>query len=83
MAELVEGLGGQGSVLLWHRRHAMQLAMQLPDIQKDALLVTEALRDLIASWLPDDQPFADRPLIEARGEGVVLPFTAPERPLGS
>jgi hypothetical protein len=80
------------AVLLWHRRHAMQLAMQMPESQKDALLIAEALKDLVRGWLPDDAKqrsktaptddhlLDDRPLEDRalREEGAaVLAFVAP------
>jgi hypothetical protein len=35
----------------WHRRHALQLASQLPEGIEDALLVIEATRKLVEAFL--------------------------------
>jgi hypothetical protein len=35
----------------WHKRHALQLASQLPDNATDASLVMECLQDLMTRWL--------------------------------
>jgi hypothetical protein len=35
----------------WHKRHALQLASQLPDKVEDANLVIRALQDLVSTWL--------------------------------
>jgi hypothetical protein len=66
--------------LLWHRRHALQIAMQLPEAQRDALLVLDAARELVLRFLPDDQ--VDERLLplvclEGDDDGVVLAFVAP------
>ena len=60
---------------LWHRRHALQIAMQLPDCQRDALLVLEATRILVLGYLPDDQVVDDLPLALPEREAVVLAFS--------
>jgi hypothetical protein len=52
---------------LGHRRHAIQIAAQLPEAQADALLILEAARALVLSFLGEDHPEQDRP-----GGGVVL-----------
>jgi len=68
--------------LLWHRRHAMQVAMQLPDNLPDALLVLQAAHRLVLSYLGDDvvRPVDERddlPLVlPARELAVVIPFPA-------
>jgi hypothetical protein len=49
---------------LGHRRHAIQIVAQLPEDQADALLILEAARALVSSFLADDQAepsgFVDR-----------------------
>jgi len=40
----------------WHRRHALQLACQLPDGRDDALAVLECLGDLVTTFLQSDTP---------------------------
>jgi hypothetical protein len=47
-------------VLQWHRRHALTLASQLPDNQADALLVLEAMRELVQHYLADDAESSER-----------------------
>lgn len=37
----------------WHRRHAIQLAAQLPEDPKDALIVLELARGLVETFLAD------------------------------
>ena len=53
---------------LSHRRHAIQIVAQLPEIQADALLILEAARDFVLKFLADDY-FEDR---SGGREGVVL-----------
>jgi Uma2 family endonuclease len=40
-----------GMPLGWHRRHAIILAGQLPDNTADALLVLEATKELVETFL--------------------------------
>lgn len=40
-----------GMPLQWHRRHAVTLASQLPDNLDDALIVIEAMKDLVEQYL--------------------------------
>lgn len=40
-----------GMPLQWHRRHAIMLAGQLPDNTDDALIVIQAMKDLVESYL--------------------------------
>jgi hypothetical protein len=40
---------------LGHRRHAIQIAAQLPETQSDALLILEAARDFVLKFLADDE----------------------------
>jgi hypothetical protein len=60
---------GMGMPLQWHRRHAIALAGQLPDNTADALLVIEALKELVDTFLSveDEEP---------RQAANVLPFGA-------
>ena len=39
-----------------HKRHALQLAAQLPERQEDALQVLKYLRELVDGFLAPDQP---------------------------
>lgn len=60
---------GMGMPLNWHRRQAIVLASQLPDNAADGLLVVQALKELVDTYLAaDDEPQ------EALGKNV-LPFT--------
>ena len=61
---------------LWHRRHAMQIAMQLPESQQDALLVLEATRKLVQGYLTEDQVGEVLPLPLPEREAVVLAFSS-------
>jgi hypothetical protein len=50
-----------GMPLQWHRRHAIMLAGQLPENTADALIVIEAMNELVRSYLmavPDTAPLA-------------------------
>lgn len=40
----------------WHRRHAIQLAAQLPENPEDALLVLELTRQLVEEFLRPQPP---------------------------
>lgn len=40
-----------GMPLQWHKRHAITLASQLPDKPEDALLVIEAMKELVEQYL--------------------------------
>jgi hypothetical protein len=44
------------SAATWHRRHAIQIAAQLPDNPQDALLVLEYARQLVEFFLADRPP---------------------------
>jgi hypothetical protein len=37
--------------MMWHRRHALQIAAQLPDDPSDALIVLEHARKLVEEFL--------------------------------
>lgn len=54
----------------WHRRQAMVLAGQLPENTEDALLVLQAVQELVLTFLVDDQK---APRVVG---GKVLPFNA-------
>ncbi|MDB5607821.1 MAG: hypothetical protein JWP25_4721 [Bradyrhizobium sp.] len=43
-----------GMTLQWHRRQAITLASQLPDDPADALLVVQALKELVENYLAED-----------------------------
>jgi len=45
---------------LGHRRHAIQIVAQLPETQADALLILQAAKDLVMTFLAADQREADR-----------------------
>jgi len=53
----------------WQRRHAIQIAAQLPEDTRDALRVLELARELVESFLGDGQP-------RARAEVVAFPASA-------
>jgi hypothetical protein len=40
----------------WHRRRAFMLASQLPDSTADALLVLEATKELVETFLAEPEP---------------------------
>lgn len=40
---------------LWHRRHAIQIVAQLPEVVEDAILVLEAARELVEGFLTDQR----------------------------
>lgn len=58
-----------GTPLGWHRRQALALGSQLPDNITDALLVIEALKELVDGFLVG-HPEEDAPARPAN----VLPF---------
>jgi hypothetical protein len=39
----------------WHRRHAIQLASQLPEGREDALIILDAARRLVTGFLADPE----------------------------
>lgn len=45
----------------WHRRHAVQIAAQLPENAKDALRVLELARELVEKFLAEEQDQTARP----------------------
>jgi hypothetical protein len=57
-----------GVPLAWHRRHALTIAGQLPENIEDALLVLQATRELVDTFLSKAQE--DQP----RRAANVLPF---------
>lgn len=57
-----------GMPLAWHRRHALLIASQLPDNQDDALLVVEAVKELLETFM------AKGPAEEPARASNVLPF---------
>lgn len=42
-----------GSPSLWHRRHALLIASQLPEKQADARLVVQAIVELLDTFMED------------------------------
>lgn len=40
----------------WHRRHAVQIAAQLPENAEDALAVLELAKSLVESFWSDSKP---------------------------
>lgn len=61
---------GMGMPQIWHRRQAMVLAGQLPENPEDALLVLQAVHELLETFLSAPQA---APVKTATN---VLPFTA-------
>ena len=59
-----------GTPLLWHRRHAMILAGQLPENHADAELVIQAVQELLDTFLKEGE------VQEPERAGNVLPFAA-------
>jgi hypothetical protein len=54
----------------WHRRHAIQIAAQLPEDAKDALIVLDLAKSLVETFLAEgeDQPaLARRSLVAVPG----------------
>lgn len=59
-----------GMPMMWHRRHALLLASQLPENHADADLVLQALRELLETFLSEA---AER---EPERPSNVLPFAS-------
>lgn len=57
----------------WHRRQAMVLAGQLPEGTEDALLILEAVHELVMNYLAKSAD--DGPAVKVASN--VLPFNAP------
>jgi hypothetical protein len=55
--------------LPWHRRHAMQIAMQLPEDFDDAVAVLRATESLLA-FLRNDQDLGVRAPLDCERDGV-------------
>lgn len=58
--------------LQWHRRQAIVLASQLPDSSADALMVVQALQELVETFLAANDVSLEEP---RRLAANVLPFT--------
>ena len=58
-----------------HKRHALQLAAQLPERQEDALQVLKYLRELVDGFLASDQP--RRPGLVVLNGGASVPGASP------
>ena len=57
METSLQGYRGDGLMAEnWHKRHALQLASQLPDNASDANAVIRELHDLVNAWLHVAQP---------------------------
>ena len=56
----------------WHRRHAIQIAAQLPEEPNDALIVLELTTNLVREFL--DQPLRTRD--GGENGGAILAFPA-------
>ena len=54
--------------LIWHKRHALLLAGQLPESAADARMVVEALKELLDTFLAEAGPQV------AEAASNVLPF---------
>lgn len=65
---------------VWHRRHAMQIVMQLPENAADALLVLQEAHRLVCEFIGEDQAL-ERAGDRGDLEGNVLPFAAPSKAL--
>ena len=65
-------MSGKGD---WRRRHAIQIAAQLPEDAEDALIVLECARELVEGFLARPLPSqSDQP------EGLVLVFSEASGP---
>ncbi|WP_048756600.1 hypothetical protein [Afipia felis] len=53
----------------WHRRHAIQIAAQLPEDAKDALIVLDLAKSLVETFLDDKEDQA----VLARRSLVAVP----------
>jgi hypothetical protein len=61
-----------GMPLQWHRRQAIMLASQLPDNTADALIVIEAMNELVRSYLmavPAEKTAAAANVLPFAGKG--------------
>jgi hypothetical protein len=67
----IMGLGMHGA----YKRHAIQLAAQLPEKQEDALLVIQYLRELVEGFLAPTQP--QRPVLVVFEGGSAAPGASP------
>jgi hypothetical protein len=59
----------------WHRRHAIMIAGQLPDNPADALLVLQATRELVETFLLGQGEASASPVAAAN----VVAFTSEPR----
>jgi hypothetical protein len=57
---------------MWQRRHAIQLAAQLPEDQADALLILEFAREIVIQFM------GERPVLRD-DEGSVVHFPGKRR----
>jgi hypothetical protein len=52
----------------WQKRHALQIASQLPDDLEDALLILRYAREIIERLHNDEPPSASRPVLAFKGK---------------
>ena len=52
--------------LPWHRRHALQLASQLPENYEDAMAVVRATERLVQEYMKDDPDKPPAPVFKLR-----------------
>ena len=57
-----------GTPLAWHKRHALTIAGQLPENMADALLILQAVQELVVNFMAAEE---DVPLTRSAN---VLPF---------
>ena len=51
----------------WHRRHALQLACQLPEDSEDALIVLRMATQLVTDFLDDEPTKKPAPIVTLIG----------------
>lgn len=61
----------------WHRRHALQIAAQLPEDHDDALAVVSLVQELVDGFLAPGEPAEPGDSAGQRGRGVVLVMPDP------
>ena len=60
----------------WRRRHAIQIAAQLPEDSKDALRVLELARELVEGFLQNSQRAALAEVVDFTGAATALRASA-------
>jgi hypothetical protein len=71
------GFDDNDGALLWHRRHALQIAMQLPEDQGDALLVLKETFKLVEEFLKNDSQGLRREAAPARVVALTVVGSVP------